>query len=216
MKDPLFQVMDKVLAHFAGSHFADEVKKAKQEFFDNAGILEETSAQFELRMNQFFDWYFFTRPLLGYGQAVLNVTDSARELRFDENEKQLLSQLQAFRHGLFEFIKLKDRDVTIRDLLRNEKLVVRQSPYIFGFDSEEVFEARLIPQGDTHVFCRGFCFHPREARSFILNQIKRHRKNPDLNPADLMLRLLKMRYKLERYRHVDIHQIYSDSNRVGL
>lgn len=60
------KLMEKILNHFAGDAFKDEVKKAKAEFFDNAGILDENNPQFELRMSQFFDWYFFTRELSGY------------------------------------------------------------------------------------------------------------------------------------------------------
>ncbi len=216
MKEKVFLVMDKALGHFAGNQFQEEVRKAKQEFFDNAGILEETSPQYETRMNQFFDWYFFTRPLSGYGQPVLQVVHMSRELRFDDEEKDLLEKLKSHRHSLFEFIKIKGQDVHIRDLLKGDKWVVKQSPYIYGFDGAEVFEARLIPWGDSVLFSRGFCFHPHEARPFINSEVKKHKKNPDLNPDDLMLRLLKMRYKLERYRHVKIEQIYSDSNRVGL
>ena len=37
----------------------NSVQAAKAEFFDNAGILDEKANNFELRMSQFFNWYFF-------------------------------------------------------------------------------------------------------------------------------------------------------------
>lgn len=61
-------LIGKILNHFAGDAFNEEVRFAKGEFFDNAGILEEQSEQFELRMSQFFDWYLFTRELRGYSE----------------------------------------------------------------------------------------------------------------------------------------------------
>lgn len=209
------QLMDKILHHFAGPQFQEEVRQAKAEFFDNAGILDEHSDHFELRMSQFFDWYLFTREMKGYAQTPLEAVHMARELRFAPEEIVAIEKLRQHRHSLFQFIKLKDQDMTIKDLMTGEKLVVKQSPWTFGFDPEEIFEARLIPEQNTWIFTKGFCFHPMDAKKYILSEIKRHKKDPDLNPEDMMLRLIKMRYKFERYRHVKIEMIYSNESRLG-
>lgn len=209
------KLMEKILNHFAGEVFKDEVKKAKADFFDNAGILDENSPQFELRMSQFFDWYFFTRELSGYALTPLESAHTARELRFSPEELQTIELLKNHRHSIFEFLKIKGEDIFLKDLLKNEKLVVKSSPWIYGFDSDELFEARLIPHGDTYIFTRGFCFHPVDAKKYILSEIKRHRKDPDLNPDDMMLKLIKMRYKFEQYRHVKLDMIYTNENRFG-
>jgi hypothetical protein len=214
--DKYFAVMNKILQHFAGELFKDEVRYAKGEFFDNAGILDEHSEQFELRMSQFFDWYFYTRELRGYSQTPLEASHMSRELRFTAEELQLIGQMKLHRHGIFEFIKIKSGDVYIKDLLKNEKLVVKSSPWTSGFDSDELFEARLIPHEDNWIFTKGFCFHPVDAKKYILGEIKRHRKDPDLNPEEAMLKLVKMRYKFERYRHVKIDLIYAANSKVGV
>lgn len=210
-----FELIEKILSHFAGEQFKEEVRAAKSEFFDNAGILDEHSEQFELRMSQFFDWYFFTREMKGYAQTPLEAVYMARELRFTPEETELIEKLKEHRHSLFQFIKLKGQDVTIKDLIQNKKIVVKQSPWTFGFDPEEIFEARLIPSGESWIFTKGFCFHPQDAKKYILGEIKRHRKDPDLDPEDMMLKLVKMRYKFERYRHVKIDMIYSNESRLG-
>jgi hypothetical protein len=211
-----FKLIHKILQYFVGDDFKEEVRWAKGEFFDNAGILDENSEQFELRMSQFFDWYFFTRELRGFSQTPLEASHLSRELRFSPEELALIDMLKKNRHSIFEFLKVKNNDVWIKDLLRNEKIVVRNSPWTSGFDSDELFEARLIPMDDTWVFTKGFCFHPVDAKKFILSELKRHRKDPDLNPDEMMLKLLKMRYKYERYRHVKIDMIYSSESKVGV
>lgn len=211
-----FSVMDKILQHFAGDQFKEEVRFAKSEFFDNAGILDEGALNFELRMNQFFDWYFFTRELRGIGHTPLESYHMVRELRLNEREIELIGKLKQHRHSLFELNKIKETDVYIKDLVRNEKLTVHQSPWIYGFDSSEIFEARLIPFNGTWIFTKGFCFHPSDAKKFILEEVKRHRKNPDLDPQVMMLRLVRMRYKFERYRHVKVSMIYSNENKMGM
>jgi hypothetical protein len=211
-----FAVMNKILQHFAGDLFKDEVRYAKGEFFDNAGILDEHSEQFELRMSQFFDWYFYTRELRGYSQTPLEACHMSRELRFAPEELQLIAQMKQHRHGIFEFTKIKGGDVYIKDLFKNEKLIVRSSPWTSGFDSDELFEARLIPFDGNWIFTKGFCFHPVDAKKYILSEVKRHRKDPDLDPEEVMLKLVKMRYKFERYRHVKIDLIYSADSKVGV
>lgn len=210
------KVIEKILNHFAGEKFRDEVRTAKSEFFDNAGILDENSEYYELRMAQFFDWYFFSREMSGYNQTPLENAHTARELRFSPDENAIIEKLKQHRHSVFEFIKVKNQDVYIKDLLANEKLVVQNSPWVYGFDADELFEARLIPYEDTYVFTRGFCFHPVDAKKYILAEVKRHRKDLDLNPELMMLKLIKMRFKFEQYRHVKLDLIYSNDNKVGV
>jgi hypothetical protein len=209
-------LMEKILKVFAGPQFQDELNRAKRSFFESTVPNEENPELFDQRMSQFFDWYFFTREMEGFGQTPLNICEGSRELRFSPSEKNQLIAMRNHRHSIFQFIKLKGEDVHIKDLIRNEKLVVKKSRQIFGFDTEEFFEARLIPQDDSYVFARGFCFHPTSAQKFILGEIKKHKKNPDLNPDDFLLRLIKMRYKFEQYRHVKPEMIYSENSKVGL
>lgn len=209
-------LIEKILNHFVGESFKDELAMAKAEFFGNAGILDENSDHFESRMAQFYDWYFFTRELSGYGQTPLESCLMIRELRFSEEELRAIEILKTHRHGIFEFIKIKNGDVYIKDLLANKKLIVKESPFVFGFDPDELFEVRLIPHGDSYVFSRGFCFHPESAKKFILSEVKKHRKDPDLDPEVLMLRLIKMRYKFEQYKHVRPEMIYSNDGKLGI
>lgn len=213
--NPYELLIEKILKHFAGPDFKAELEKAKSEFFDGP-LDEENSESFDLRMSQFYDWYFFTRELSGYGQTPLEVCHLVRELRFSEEEKKYLEDLKQHRHSLFEFIKIKDRDVYMKDLLKNEKVVVKQSNLVFGFNAEEIFEVRLIPWKDSFIFTKGFCFHPSDAKKFILSEVKRHRKDPDQDPELMMLRLIKMRFRFERYRHVKPEMIYSHESKIGL
>ncbi|MBX2988808.1 MAG: hypothetical protein KF802_13010 [Bdellovibrionaceae bacterium] len=212
--NPAEQLIDKILQHFAGPAFKSELEKAKKEFFGSQNLLEEQNAQFELRMSQFFDWYFFTRELSGYGRTPLEVCQFERELRFTPEEELMLENLKKHRHSLFEFRKVKGEDMHLNDLIANEKIVVRKSSWIYGFDTDEIFEARLIPGDGGWFFTRGFCFHPESAKKFILDEIKKHRKDPDLDPDELMLRLVKMRSKCEQYKHVRPEMIYSEDSKL--
>lgn len=208
------KLIEKILQHFAGENLRDELIMAKKHFFGNVTLSDENSEQFEMRMAQFYDWYFFTRSLSGYGQTPLKSCFMARELRFSDQEKVLLEAFNKNIHSLFQFIKMKDQDVHIKNLFNGKKLIVKKSPWIYGFEVDEFFEARLIPFGETYVFTRGLCFHPQSASAYILSEIKAHSLDPDLNPDDLMLKLIKMRYKFEQYKHLQPDMIYSNDSKV--
>ncbi len=210
------QVIEKILAHFAGPEYQSEMHRAKKDFFESAGVLDENSEHFELRMSQFFDWYFFTRELSSHALTPLEACHMPRELRFSTFEQEIIERLKKHRHSLFEFIKVKGSDVHLKDLFANEKVIVKHSPWTDGFNENEIFEARLVPYQDSYIFMKGFCFHPMDAKKFILSEVKKYRKNADLNPDDLMLRLLKMRYKFEQYKHVKLEMIYSNESKLGI
>ena len=207
----------KLLTHFGTAQFKDELNAARKEFFENAGTLDENKPNYTLRMNQFYDWYFLTRPMRGYMQTPLNVCDIQRELRLTEEDKETIEILKTtMSHSLFELIKVKGDELTLKDLFKDKKVTVKSDQHIFDFDEKEFFEARLIEIGGQKHFLKGFCFHSESAQKFILSEVKVYQKNPDLNPADFMMRLNKMRYKFEQYRHVKPEMIYTNENKLGL
>lgn len=212
--DPL---INKILQHFAGPAFKDELEAAKKEFFGGINVLEEKSGSYEMRLSQLFDWYFFSRELSGHRRPPLIVARHERELRFTPEEDQLLELLLKHQHSIYEFKKIKGEDVHIYDLLRGQSRVVAKSPWIFGFEKDELFEARLIPTAEGGwIFARGVCFHPAEAKPYILSEVKKYKKDIDLHPEELLLRLAKMRSKYEKYRHVQFDAIYSNEPKLNL
>lgn len=206
----------KLVGHFASAAHQDELNRARKEFFENAGTLDENKPNYALRMSQFYDWYFLTRPLRGHMQTPLMVVDIQRDIRLTEEDQEVIDILKKVRHSLFELVKVKKGEITLKDLFKNEKITVNTDQHIFEFDEKEFFEVRIIELNDKKYFLKGFCFHPVSAQKFILAEVKNYQKNPDLDPADFMLRLVKMRYKFEQYRHVKPEMIYTNENKLGL
>jgi hypothetical protein len=206
------QLIEKILKYFAGPTLRDELSLAKSEFFGNSGTLDEQSDHYELRMSQFYDWYFFTRELKGYGHTPLDSCHLVRELRFSEDEENLIQRLKESRHSLFEVTKIKGSELTITDLFRQEKITLTHDQNLHGIEVKDIFDVRLLPNGSSWIFTKGFCFHPAEARKFILAEVKKHIKDPDLDRELFTLRLIKMKYKFEQYRHVSPDLVYSEQN----
>ncbi|MGZ3690299.1 MAG: hypothetical protein ACXVAX_02275, partial [Pseudobdellovibrio sp.] len=113
-------------------------------------------------------------------------------------------------------IKIKNDVIFVKDLLHNEKLEINCSQFVFGFDSKEYFQARIVKIENQYYFLNSFCFHPESSQKFIQSEIKELQKNKDLSLEDLLLRLNKMRYKFEQYKHVKPEMIYTNDNKLGL
>lgn len=215
--DVFKQCLKKLIRFYAGDEFSDELNLAKKEYFENTGSIDENKPNYNLRMHQFYEWYFLTRPLKSYMKTPLAVCDQQRGLRLTEDDVRTIEILKnTHQHLLFEYIKIKGSTIVVKNLLTNKKIEIELSNLVFGFDSKEFFQAHIVEIDGKKYFLDSFCFHPESSQKFILGEIKLLQKNPDLSLDDLLLRLNKMRYKFEQYKHVKPELIYTNDNKLGL
>ena len=215
--DTFKQSLQKLIGYYTNADFSDELSVARKEFFDNTGSLDENNPNYNLRMHQFYEWYFLTRPLKSYMKTPLAVCDQHRDLRLTDDDNRAIEILQTtHQHSLFEYVKTKNQIIHVKNLMTNEKVEVQQGDLVFGFDNKEFFQARIVEIDKAKFFLDSFCFHPESSQKFILSEIKILQKNPDLNLENLLLRLNKMRYKFEQYKHVKPELIYTNENKLGL
>ncbi len=210
------KIVDKLMTYYTGPEYRDEVVQAKKEFFEDAGLVGDETFHFEMRMSQFLDWYLFTRELSEAHIPPAHLAFEHPPFAIDEEERLSLQNLVRGRHSLFEFIKVKGDNVYVRDLLENKKLYLEDSHVTKGFNADEIFEARVFPHEDNWIFGRGFCFHPAEAKSFILKEVKKVRHLDAVQKEALMFRLLKMRYKFEQYKHIRLDYIYTNDTKLRI
>lgn len=209
------ELMDRLTLYFTGDDYRTDVTTAKKEFFDEAGVMDEESQAFEMRMTQFLEWYLFTRPLASAGITPAQYALQLEEFEMTPEERPAFENLANMRHSMFEFLKIRGDDIYIKDLFLNKKIIIHNSPIRIGFSREEIFDARLIPDGENFHFSKAFAFHPAEASKYILSEVKKLRKLEDRPQEEaFMLRLLKMRYKYEQYRHLKLEYVYTNEKKV--
>ena len=213
--------VEKLMQHYTGHNYLTEVESAKGDFFERAGTFDEASVDFELKMAQFTDWYLFTRSMKTTGRAAIEMVLDDPTFALGDADRVTYLNLRNSRHSLFEFQKLKNDDVYIRDLFTGFKYVIRHSRMTQGFNRDEYFEARLVPAGDDgFVFSNSFCFHPSVVSKYVQKEVKRVNGLPEEDQApareELLARLFRMKSKHEQYRHLDIHEIYSNDSKLRL
>ncbi|MCB0348890.1 MAG: hypothetical protein KDD37_08635 [Bdellovibrionales bacterium] len=208
--------IDRLVQFFTSSNYHSEILSAKKEFFEQAGIIDEESHYFESRMAQFLDWYIFTRPMNQYHLPPVQLILNKDVMPMRDEEKQIYTSIATTIHSLFEFLKVRGSDVYVYDIFSKKKYVLKNSDLRVGFNPEEIFDARLVPFEGNYVFSKGFCFHPAEAKKFILKEIKKVRHLEKEQHEALMFKIMKMRYKLEQYKHIKLEYIYTNDPQLKL
>jgi hypothetical protein len=213
-------MVERVIQHYTSPEYREDVSEAKNHFQEVAGSFDEAAADFEAKMAQFTDWYVFTRKLKRVGAAPVEYCLEDPKYKMTPSERPLYFCLRNSRHSLFEFVKVRGNDVYVRDLFTSFEYIIRNSKVTIGFQRDELFEARLIPYENEFVFSGSFCLHPRQVSKFITQEIRKVNRRPENEYAksreELMSRLFKMKHKHEQYKHLDIHEIYSNESKLRI
>ena len=207
-------LIDRLVAHYTGPQFRDEVVQAKRDFFEDAGLIGDDTNQFEVRMAQFLDWYIFSRDLSETHLPPVHLAFETAPFDMTDLERAQLRALTEHKHSLFEHVRTLRQDVSIRDLFNGQKYTIENTNVTHGFNADEVFETRIFPWEGTWGFARGFCFHPVEASAFIREECKKIRHLEAHDKEVLMLRLMKMRYKHDQYQHIRLDYIYTNEPKL--
>lgn len=212
------ELIDQLMQHFSSGKYQDEAIRAKTEFCRFAGVMDEGMPDYEMKFNQFVDWYLFTRVLPEVGLTPAKLQADSNPMNIETDMRDYFVNLASSRHSLFYFLKLSKQDLVVKDLFGGNKLVIKDSPVTIGFEKDSPFEGRLIPHTQSFVFSNAFCFHPVDAKKFINGEVKKVNKmkdgDKDAAREDLILRLFKMKNRYERYMHVSADQIYSNDPKV--
>lgn len=201
----LYDVVGKLSDLASRPEFEGEVRKANEEYFAMTGQIFEEDRDFETRMSLFLEWYLYDRLLSTLGVSPLEHFIYKENSGFNEKELEVLKGLLAQEHSVYEFIKAKDKLVTVMDLADEKKFKVFERRGTAGFLRGDVFEARLLPFQNNLYFSGPMLFHPAKSKKHIRAMFG---KNP-CGKKELVHRLSAMNLKLERYRHVPLEKIYS-------
>lgn len=206
--------IDKLTVYFSSSKYQREVVKAKEQFFGDIGINERDTGDFERNLNLFFDWYLFTRSLQGTLLTPAKMALDLEGFQMTDEERPYFEGLAEARYGLFEYIKTKGNDHYAKNLLTGEKIVVKNSKLTMFTPKGSIFSTHFVKDQNTNYFTTGMICHPLETKKFILQEIKKIQKGNYEDQWKMIIHLIKMYFKLERYPHVDHQQIYSLNSAV--
>jgi hypothetical protein len=203
----LANALDRVIA-FAARDEAETVK-AREEWAEKAGRVFDDDALYEERTTAFLEWYALEREL---PSGKVPAERFLAEEKLDDKEGAWIHALATSHRSLFEVQKVHEGIILLDDLLSGGSFAVTERRRLPGVEDNEIFEVRLVANVMTPpelLFTRAFQFHPREARTELKRQAERARKAGEPR-AETLFRLLRLRLKALRYKHVTADKIYKE------
>jgi len=162
--------INQLVEEITRGHSQDDIFQAKKDFQKISGEIFEDDKSFESRMGCFLEWYTFDRPshesMLTPLQRYLQIQSIPPENR------ELAEAISQGNYGLFIAKKIKSDYVIVIDVMNDEKHRVLEDQGAIFFNSDDLFEGRLIPYKGHHYFTDHFCYHPKPTVGFILSKVK--------------------------------------------
>ncbi|HXJ20222.1 MAG TPA: hypothetical protein VMT03_08315 [Polyangia bacterium] len=218
----IYALLDQLTERYSENEYKLEAMRARDEFFDRAGrVFDDDAELFEGRMAAFLEWYMLERPSAGAGGRVPIVhaieqsgtpggVPSPPATSRPAEERREMAALASTHRSLFQLASAAERVLEIEDLIGGARFSVLERRNTAGVAPGDVFEARLIWDGERVVFGRTFLFHPPDAREVVVDWVDRAVKEG--TPRDEILFHLSRQYvRWHRLGHIGAAKVYRDA-----
>jgi hypothetical protein len=213
----LHVLIDELAADFAEGEYVAEIASAREDYFTRSGrVFEDDAEVHELRTLAFLEWYVIERPLRGELPPVLRaLRQTLANPAPDPARLDALGRVAASHRSLFDIADVDDTSVELEDILAGGRFRVVERRSTIGFEVGSIVEARLAWDGAKVVFTKTFLFHPKDARSPILDLVDES-LSQGLSPDEIMFQLAQLYLRWHRHGHVNAARIYKGvGNTVG-
>src|SRR5215831_624897 len=206
----IHRLLDRLAERYSEREHKLEAMRAREEYFDRAGkVFDDDAELFEGRMAAFLEWYVLERPLAGIGLTpIACAIEEGGGLPADE--RRALAALATSHHSVFELFETAGETLDIEDLIGGGRFAVRERRKPLGMAAGDVFEARLVWEGDTLIFGRTFLFHPPDAREVVLEWVERA-VSGGVAREEILFHLSRQHIRWHRQGHVGAAKVYRDA-----
>jgi len=206
----IHRLIDRLAERYSEREHKLEAMRAREEYFDRAGkVFDDDAELFEGRMASFLEWYVLERPLSGIGLTpVACAIEEGAALPADE--RRALAALATSHHSVFELFEVKNQVLDVEDLIGGARFAVTERRKAIGMTAGDLFEARLVWDGETLVFGRTFVFHPPDARAVVLEWVEKAVAGGTARD-EIMFHLARQHIRWHRQGHVGAAKVYRDA-----
>lgn len=204
------RVLESIVEWVSREFGADHIVQAKEEFYWKTGKVFPDDEFFSSRMGYFLDHFIFQRLFGVKNPTLAGMTPFQAYYEIFGREEDI--PLKDTRHGIFQIQRIRDHDLTVVDLLSEQKHVIsrRDHESFAGLHKKDVFQGFLYFGDSKTLMSRGLLFHPEAAVGVIKKTIKRAKKNRELEDLKLLSRFARQQLRQLRHRHVDPKTIYAE------
>jgi hypothetical protein len=200
--------LDNLAERYSAGDHKIEAMRAREEYFERAGkVFDDDAELFEGRMASFLEWYVLERPFKGGPPPVVRLLEDDRALSDDDRRE--LALLAASHRSLFVLDGIAERVLDVEDVIGGARFAVVERRNTVGFEPGDLFEARLISDGEsaTSMFGKTFLFHPPDARAVALDWVDSAIEK-GVARQEILFQLSRHHVRWHRYGHIGAAKIY--------
>jgi hypothetical protein len=200
-------LLEQVTEELYARHTADvdAAAAARRDYEERRGRVHQDDELWEAWSAAFVEWFVVERvdPATGVPLAAA----SYRALAPDDERAAIVRALVTSQRSLFEVRAFRRDRVELRDLLGGAEIYVDEQRALHGVEIGDVAELRLVGIGDEVRFGRTFIYHPRAARTAIVERA-RAMLGQGASRRDVIDQIARVRTQLQRYRHMSAARLY--------
>jgi hypothetical protein len=212
-------LLDELASRFAGSGYQAEITAARDEYFTHSGkVFEDDAEVHEARTVSFLEWYVIERPLVSGVPPVIAALEDAQARPSPAagsiDRLQALASLAGSHRSLFDIAHVDGNAIELEDVLGGARFRVVERRSTIGFEVGALVETRVVWDGEQPVFAKTFLFHPRDARSEVLDFVDGAlAAGTDRN--EIMFHLAQLYLRWHRHGHTNAARIYKGTSTIG-
>jgi len=208
-------LLDELAARFGGSGFKAEIAAAREDYFSRSGkVFEDDAEVYEARTVAFLEWYVIERPLASGQSPVIMAMKELGEASVQGDRSQALASLAGSHRSLFDIAHVDGNVIELEDVLGGTRFRVVERRSTVGFEVGALVETRVVWDGQQPVFTKTFLFHPRDARSEILDMVD-SALAAGTDRDEIMFRLAQLYLRWHRHGHSNAVRIYKGTSTIG-
>ena len=150
----------------------EDIFEARKEYQKVSGEVFEDDKSYESRVGCFLEWYTFDRPLPESNKTPIEEFLAERDESVSPEKVELAEAISQSIQGLFMTVKIKPDTITLVDIFDDTKYQIPETQGSILFNTDDIFEARLIPFKGQYCFTYHFCYHPKPTVGFIKTKVK--------------------------------------------
>jgi hypothetical protein len=212
----IHSLIDELAGRYARSPYHVEISAAREDYFTRSGkVFEDDAEVYEARTVAFLEWFVIERRLDGGLPPVIDAlqkhpTSTPAEVA----RAEALACVATSHRSLFDIAHVDDNAIELEDVLGGARFRVFERRSTIGFEVGALVEARVVWEGQQPVFAKTFLFHPRDARTEILDLVDSSLAAGN-NRDEIMFHLAQLHLRWHRHGHSNAARIYKGAGTIG-
>jgi hypothetical protein len=220
-------LLDELASRFGGPGYQSEITEAREDYFARSGkVFEDDAEVHEARTISFLEWYVIERSLVSGLPPVITALEDARartaatagattgSLAASIDRLQALASLAGSHRSLFDIAHVDGNVIELEDVLGGARFRVVERRSTIGFEVGALVETRVVWDGEQPVFAKTFLFHPRDARTQVLDFVD-GALSAGTDRDEIMFHLAQLYLRWHRHGHSNAARIYKGTSTIG-